>query len=245
MRRRNGLGRLPHALGVLLAGVLALTGCGIQQSDVVEAGGPATIAVAPGEGNRMLLFYVDADGRLTPAARSLPPLFGDDYRLAQGQVPPTYPRGMGVAARPALSALLRGPTAAERGAGLSTRLPQPGRKWTDDKRGPLVNVEPGEDGEPTLRVSVDFPLGDLDGTAARQLVCTAAYAEETDGRIPVVLSGPGSTRPAERCDDFEVGTPSQPEPDTPRETTGTTPADRRGSETAPSFGTPGPEPSPS
>ncbi|MCT4352863.1 hypothetical protein M5362_06940 [Streptomyces sp. Je 1-79] len=238
MRRGTALG------AALLAGALALTGCGIRQSDVVEAGGPATIAVAPGEGSRLLLFYVDVDGRLTPAARAL----DTDQRL-RGEAQPTYPRGLGVAALPALSALLRGPTAGERAAGLSTRLPELG--WETGKRGPLVNVETDEDGEPVLRVSLDFPLGDLEGTAARQLVCTAAYAEETDGRIAVVLSGPGSTRPAERCDEFEVGTPAPTE--TPAEggrpTTAdgplrTDPGTGGGAGGPGSTGTAGPKPSP-
>ncbi|MFC8274081.1 hypothetical protein ACFUJR_16435 [Streptomyces sp. NPDC057271] len=241
MRRGTGLGT------ALLAGALALTGCGIRQSDVVEAGGPATIAVAPGEVGRVLLFFVDVDGRLTPAARAL-----DTHQLMQEQVVATYPRGLGVAAPPALSALLRGPTAEERAAGLSTRLPEPA--WATGKGGPLVNVETDEDGEHRLRVSLDFPLGDLDGAAARQLVCTAAYAEETDGRIAVVLSGPGGARPAERCDEFEVapaasGTGAPPETDAPTEGgPSTTPSDLLGTGgggRAPGpTGTAGPEPSP-
>ncbi|MEU6986183.1 hypothetical protein ABZ946_22535 [Streptomyces sp. NPDC046324] len=241
MRRRGtGFG------AALLAGGLALTGCGIQQSDVVEAGGPATVAVAPGEGSRLLLFYVDVDGRLTPAARPMEPPFDYDYQSVPGQGPLTYPIGTGAIASKALAALLRGPNAAERAAGLASRLPEPGR-WADGKAGPLVNVE-GEDGdeEPTLRVSLDFPLGDLDGTAVRQLVCTAAYAEETDARIAVVLSGPGGTRPAERCDEFEVGTPAPSETVTPTDTetspgggpSPTTPGDLFG--TGGGAGSPGP-----
>ncbi|MFE5616373.1 hypothetical protein [Streptomyces sp. NPDC056470] len=228
MRRAAVLG------AALLTGALALTGCGIQQSDVVEAGGPATIAVAPGEVGRLLLFYVDVDGRLTPAARPLDP------RLMLREQ--AHPRGLGVAAPPALAALLRGPNADERAAGLSTRLPE--QAWATGDGGPLVNVEIDEDGERRLRVSVDFPLGDLDGAAARQLVCTAAYAEETDGRIAVVLSGPGGVRPAETCDEFEVTpgateTGALSETDTPTEGgPSTTPSDLFG--TGDAWRAPGP-----
>ncbi|MFF9910575.1 hypothetical protein [Streptomyces sp. NPDC013457] len=229
MRRGTGLG------AALLTGALALTGCGIQQSDVVEAGGPATIAVAPGEVGRVLLFFVDVDGRLTPAARAL-----DTDQLLREQIVATYPRGLGVASPPALSLLLRGTNAAERAAGLSTRLPE--GAGTAGGEGPLVNVEIDERGERRLRVSLDFPLGDLDGAAARQLVCTAAYAEETDGRIAVVLSGPGGARPAERCDEFEV-TPAAAETGTPAERDAPT---EGGPSNAPTdlFGTGGGRPAP-
>ncbi|WP_137989493.1 hypothetical protein [Streptomyces vilmorinianum] len=220
MKRRTGL-------GALLAGALALTGCGIQQTDVVEAGGPATIAVIPVQDSRFLLFYVDADGRLTPVARDMGGPFGgsEGYEPGSGTVLPTSPLGSGIIAPKALTVLLHGPNAAERAAGLHSRLPEPSA-WKHAKEGPLLSQEPvrtAANGEHTLRISLNLPLGDLEGTAIRQLVCTAAYAEETDGRVSVVLSGPGGELPAQRCDDFIVGTPTTAAQDTPSEGTRNTP----------------------
>ncbi|MEU9864298.1 hypothetical protein AB0D99_25830 [Streptomyces sp. NPDC047971] len=199
-------------LGALLTGGLALAGCGIQQSDVVEVGGPATVAVAPGETSRMLLFYVDADGRLMPVARDMAgPIDGwDGYRMPNGQPPPTYPLGSGIPGGKALAALLEGPNKEERAAGLATRLPgpRPGG-WTDKEAPHLLPRTDTTDAEHTLRVRLPFPVGELDGVAIRQLVCTAAYNEETDGRASVVLTGPGGSLPAERCDDVRVGSAAQ------------------------------------
>ncbi|MEU6877214.1 hypothetical protein [Streptomyces sp. NPDC046712] len=209
-------------LGALLAGVLVLAGCGIRQSDVVEAGGPATIAVVPVSGSRMLLFYVDADGRLLPVARELGgPLDGwEGYRMPPGEPPPTYPAGSGIVAAKALTVLLLGPNKAEAAAGLTTRLPAPGT-WRD-KEGPHISQGPdttGEDGERRLRIRLPFPVGELDGAGIRQLVCTAAYAEEAEGRASVVLSGPGGSLPAEGCDDLRVGSAESDASDVPREGT--------------------------
>lgn len=221
-------------LGALLTGGLVLTGCGIQQSDVVEVGGPATVAVAPGETSRMLLFYVDADGRLMPVARDMAgPIDGwEDYRMPFGMAEPTYRPGSGIAGSKALAALLEGPNKEETAAGLATRLPGPGG-WTD-KDAPHFLPPSGTGGaERTLRVRLPFPVGELDGAAIRQLVCTAAYNEETDGLAAVVLTGPGGSLPAERCDDVRVGSAAQDASDAPDTTThptdpgGTTPSATR------------------
>ncbi|MFB7372201.1 hypothetical protein ACFC0D_20435 [Streptomyces sp. NPDC056222] len=234
-------------LGALLAGGLALAGCGIQQSDVVEVGGPATVAVAPGEGGRMLLFYVDADGGLMPVAREMGgPIDGwDDYRMPVGTPPPTYPLGSGIAGTKALAALLAGPNKEEKAAGLATRLPGPGGRT--DKGIPYILPRHDTTGaERTLRIHVPFHVGELDGVAIRQLVCTVAYNEETDGRTAVVLAGPDGSLPAERCDDLRVGTavtgPSE-SPDATARETGTGGTGRTGTGGTDPSGATHPEPS--
>ncbi|MFD9033583.1 hypothetical protein ACFVZW_20895 [Streptomyces sp. NPDC059567] len=208
-------------IGALVAGGLALAGCGIRQSDVVEVGGPATVAVAPGEGGRMLLFYVDTDGRLMPVAREIGgPIDGwEEYRMPFGKPPPTYPLGSGIVGSRALAALLEGPNKEEKAAGLATRLPGPGG-WTD-KEIPQILPEPDTtdvNGERTLRIRLPFSVGELDGAAIRQLVCTVAYNEETDGLASVVLTGPGGALPAERCDDVRVGSAVRDASDGPDDT---------------------------
>ncbi|MFE5482426.1 hypothetical protein [Streptomyces sp. NPDC056527] len=220
-------------LGALVAGGLVLTGCGIRQSDVVEVGGPATVAVAPGESGRMLLFYVDADGRLMPVARETGgPIDGwEDYRMPFGKPPPTYPLGSGIVGSRALAALLEGPNKDERAAGLATRLPGPGG-WTDKEIPQILpNPDPTDaNGGRTLRIRLPFRVDELDGAAIRQLVCTVAYNEETDGLAPVVLTGPDGALSAERCDDVRVGSAVKDASDGP-DGTETTPhgTDRKGS----------------
>ncbi|MEU7032792.1 hypothetical protein ABZ958_03780 [Streptomyces sp. NPDC046237] len=242
MRRRTGL-------AALFAGVLALTGCGIQQSDVVEAGGPATIAVLPVDDSRFLLFYVDADDRLVPATRALAGPFGEEYQLPDQGVA-THPLGSGSVAPKALTLLLEGPSETERAAGLRTRLPQPSA-WKNAEAGLHVSLEHDTadgGGEFTLRIRLPFPLDELDGAAIRQLVCTAAYAEESDGRASVILSGPGGALPAERCDDFIVDKPATTTSDVPSVTgraTGTTDSpDTRRDPNATGTGRPGASPAP-
>ncbi|MET9434358.1 hypothetical protein [Streptomyces sp. NPDC006551] len=211
--------RRGRRLAAALAGTLALAGCGIRETDVVEAGGPATVAVVPVPQSRMLLFFVDADGRLMPVARERGwPLdgLGEEYELGP-DVAPEYRRGGGLIAAKTLAALLAGPNEDDRAAGLSTRLSPVGKEGQitskADKGGPGGSLR--------LRVDVSFALDGLDGTALRQLVCTAAYAEDIDGRASVVLSGPGGTLPEDRCDDLLVGAPSSTQPGTSPQPSGT------------------------
>ncbi|MFE7753023.1 hypothetical protein [Streptomyces sp. NPDC057428] len=105
-----------------VAALAALTACGIQETDVIGASGPATIDVLPARQVRMLLFFLSPDGTLVPVPRIVgggdATVFGEEYTLE------TYDE-MGSAdpaARPptakAVAALLAGPQKAKRRAGL-------------------------------------------------------------------------------------------------------------------------------
>ncbi|MEU8529369.1 MULTISPECIES: hypothetical protein [Streptomyces] len=122
MTRTTRLGRAAVALAALS---LAVTGCGIQESDVVEAGGAATVGVSPEGPDRITLFFVSEDGRLVPVVRSrYNPL--DDARAPQSGTGSADSGPMG--AGKILAALTHGTTDAERAAGLHSRIPEAGLK---------------------------------------------------------------------------------------------------------------------
>ncbi|MET9951664.1 hypothetical protein ABZ135_08955 [Streptomyces sp. NPDC006339] len=182
---RTVLGRTVLGLAALLS-LPSLAACGIQKSDVVEAGGPAPVTVHPTGGIRMLLFFVDRDGRLMPVARDLRPDIGigpDTEEGAQGIEPTTPPEvDYRVPSDKLLSALLEGPEDKERAAGLTTRLTPHGSYQ--------VQVTPSKNaGTPVVLVRVATRVKDLDPVAVRQLVCTAAYAEDPTGAVPVGIRG--------------------------------------------------------
>ena len=137
----------------------ALTSCGIPTTGVVEAGGPAS-GVAP-----TLQVYFVADGALRGVDRSI-----------AGPVDPES----------AVRVLLKGPTRAERAAGLYTVLPPEASLMS------RVTVTSRE-GRVTIRLSaVPGDSGDL---AAAQLICTTVAAQRviapgTDPQ-PVTVTGPG------------------------------------------------------
>lgn len=203
MRRLRGA----LAPAVLL---LATTGCGIQQTDVVEAGPGATVTVIPPGEERMLLFLVDRDGRVRPVARAMSnPLVHWDTGPSSGtgtESPWTPaetegPGGSGAEtsvgkartkAGKALVVLSIGPTDAERDAGLGSRLP-------GDGESPVTIVEQStQGGRTTIRTSM--PVKELEGTAVQQVVCTVAYAEDPTAPPEVVLVGPDGELPATRCE---------------------------------------------
>lgn len=168
-----------------LAALLALTGCGIQETDVIEAGGPATLDVLPAREHRMMAFLLAPDGLLVPSPRSV------DTGAWNGSVGPES----GTAPEPpstvkTVAALLAGPNAAETRAGLSNApsLPDPST---------VVGTEVSGG---TARLTLDTPLAPLTRTARQQLVCTMAYAESADGGVPVALEGTDGALPAETCD---------------------------------------------
>ncbi|MEV4681292.1 hypothetical protein [Streptomyces kurssanovii] len=168
-----------------LAALLALTGCGIQETDVIEAGGPATLDVLPAREHRMMGFLLSPDGLLVPSPRSV------DTRVWDGGVGPesgTAPKAPSTAKT--VAALLAGPNAAEKRAGLSNdpSLPDPST---------VVGTEVSGG---TARLTLDTPLTPLTGVARQQLVCTVAYAESDNGGVPVVLVGTDGARPAATCD---------------------------------------------
>ncbi|MFC8883066.1 hypothetical protein ACFT54_06815 [Streptomyces cinereoruber] len=149
MRRRAAA-----ASAALLA--LAAGGCGIRETDVVEAGGAATVVVQPVPEDRMTLYFLGPDGGMLPVARDVGPHapspsptrpadgsgadrmpyegFGPEYEISTGT--PAHGR---IPTDKVLAALLAGPTEAERAAGATTALPGPptGRRtWRRPRPGP-------------------------------------------------------------------------------------------------------------
>ncbi|MGW0116935.1 hypothetical protein [Streptomyces sp. NPDC003327] len=207
MNRRRAAAALPGLLAA--AGLLPLTACGIQQSDVVEAGGAPTVAVAPIPESRMILYFLGPDGRSMPVAREVGVGVADPTHPGDGTGAARLPydgfgtgyeiraedlRGTRVVTDKVLGALLHGPGDTEAAAGLTTALPA--------SRG-LLHVQEekqgGTEGRRLFRVRAPFPVTGLREPAVQQLVCTTAYAEDPAGRAEVTLTGPDGTLPAERC----------------------------------------------
>lgn len=169
----------------LLAAWLPLAACGIQETDVIAAGGAATIDVLPARQVRMLLFF-SHDSVLMPVPRTVgeSEFTGDEM----GQ------DSSGEAARPptekTMTALLVSPNEAEKLAGMvnEASLPAPGTQAT---------TEVTDDG---VDVTLEAPLDGLTRPAELQLVCTVAFAESTDGTVTVTLRGTDGTRTPMRCD---------------------------------------------
>lgn len=175
------------AVGVPLAG-----GCGIRDSDVIEAGGPATVEAFLNRDADMLLFFRSPDGGLSPVVREVRPSagFGDEY-IEPGTVArdPFGPAGPAPTEKVVL-ALLSGPGEADRAAGLTTALPALREKEA-------VQVEVGSDGGITARLPL--AVQDLDATAVRQLTCTIAYNQAKDGRGVVTLRGQDGAQRTGSC----------------------------------------------
>ncbi|MFE2021502.1 hypothetical protein ACFW9O_26025 [Streptomyces sp. NPDC059499] len=175
----------------LLAAWLPLAACGIQETDVIAAGGAATIDVLPARQIRMLLFFSHGSG-LIPVPRTVGETEVPGDELGQDS------NGNGEAARPStektIAALLAGPNEAEKKAGMvnDASLPAPGTPAT-----PQVT----QDG---VDVILKAPLEGLTRPAERQLVCTVAFAESLDGTVTVTLRGTDGTRTPARCDPRSV-----------------------------------------
>ncbi|KQX53102.1 MULTISPECIES: hypothetical protein [unclassified Streptomyces] len=206
MRRRP-------AAALLALLTLTATACGIQESDVVEAGGAATVAVAPIPEYRTVLYFLGPDGRSMPVARELSgpvPVAtnpsdgtGTGEALHEEVTPEDKAAGIGlrpgeVATDMVLAMLLAGPVAAEATAGITTALPDGatagGLHVTPDPSGPTS-------GRRLLRLRAPFPVMELSESAVRQLVCTTAYAEHPAGLVDVSVTGPDGALPVARCDD--------------------------------------------
>ncbi|MFB8208352.1 hypothetical protein [Streptomyces sp. NPDC056010] len=160
-----------RVFGALLPVLLLVTGCGIRATDVVEAGEPATVEVAPADQLGTLLYFVSSSSasRLMPVVRNT-----RTVRVGGGG---TW-REAGATEQPdALSLLFLGPTRTERDAGLRSELPT-GRT--------RVAVELNADG---VRVTVDMPVIGLSQAARQQLICTAARARTADRTEAVTVKG--------------------------------------------------------
>lgn len=173
-----------------LAALLPLAACGIQETDVIGAGGGATVDVLPARQIRMLLFFLSPDGLLMPVPRVVGDSgFGGGYEGGQ-----RGPDGAEESAPPSTEktvvALLSGPTPSERRAGLGNEpsLPEPTTRISVTASGGRVEF------------ALTAPLADLTERAAQQLVCTVAYAESDTGSVPVTLRGTDGTRAPARCD---------------------------------------------
>ncbi|MFE5922849.1 hypothetical protein [Streptomyces sp. NPDC056468] len=178
-----------------------LGGCGIKETDVIEAGGPASFQAFLNRDYDMLLFFRSPDGALTPVIRTTGPS-AEDENLGEAAGP--------VPTEKVVLALLGGPRDEDRAAGLSTSLPA-------TRPGATVEVEASPGGRVTTRLPV--ALKGLSGPALRQLICTIAYSQDADGKVAVQLTGqdgvsrsgtcglaPGHTRNASMDTEPRAGT---------------------------------------
>ncbi|WP_448316826.1 hypothetical protein [Streptomyces sp. CO7] len=175
-----------------LAALLPLTACGIQETDVIEAGGGATIDVLPARQVRMLLFFLSPDGQLVPSPRIVDDGApdGDDAYAAGQQMPDGAAEVAPPSVEDTVAALLSGPAPPESGAGLGNDPSLPGPRTLT-----TVTVSDG-----SLELGLSASVDDLTARAERQLVCTAAYAQSAAGSVPVTLRGTDGARPPARCD---------------------------------------------
>ncbi len=199
MRRARTRRRAATAVAVVAA-VPLLGGCGIPETDVIEAGGPASFQAFLDREQDMLLFFRSPDGQLTPVIRSTVPEggFGDVY-VRPGSADPDPGETAGpVPTEKVVGALLAGPRKEDRTAGLSTSLPAV-------RPGGAVEVELFPGG----RVMTRLPLAlkGLDTTALQQLTCTIAYSQNADGRVVVELTGQDGTTRSGTCGFTPAGTP--------------------------------------
>ncbi|MFJ1803605.1 hypothetical protein [Streptomyces sp. NPDC088180] len=190
MRRAGWRG---FVVGSLVAvGAPLVGGCGIQASDAIEAGGPATVDAFLNRDHDMLLFFHSPDGGLSPVIRPVRPSsgFGDAYvEPGSGERDPTGPAGPAPTEKVVL-ALLSGPGRTDRAAGLTTALPAV-------REGGTVAVRVASDGG--IAVRLPLAVQGLDATAVRQLTCTIAYNEATDGRGVVTLTGQDGAKTSRTC----------------------------------------------
>ncbi|MEU3319770.1 MULTISPECIES: hypothetical protein [unclassified Streptomyces] len=177
---------------VATVGAPLVGGCGIQDSDVIEAGGPATVEAFLNRDADMLLFFRSPDGGLNPVIRGVRPSagFGDAY-IEPGAVDrhPAGPTGP-ASTEKVILALLSGPGAADRAAGLTTVLPAVREKEA-------VRVEVSSDGGVTAHLP--FAVEGLEATAVNQLTCTIAYNQARDGRGVVTLRGQDGAERSGAC----------------------------------------------
>jgi hypothetical protein len=166
--------------------VLLLGGCGIQETDVIEAGDPAGTEAFFNRNDNTLLFFRFPDGVVTPVIRQIEPPANSGN--AGAKKPGAAARRM--SAEKAVLALLRGPRAKDRAAGLTTALPAA-------RPGATVEIEPAPNNGVTVRLPLD--LKELDSTALRQLTCTIAYSLSAAGQTVVELTGQDGTSSTGTC----------------------------------------------
>ncbi|MGW9029628.1 hypothetical protein ACWGQ5_37025 [Streptomyces sp. NPDC055722] len=173
-RLSPAIGRAVAACTAFATAAAVLTGCGVQQSDAIEAGGPATVTVYPGPRQRVLLFFLSPQGRLAPVSRP----------DRKGRFSPTGIEQLDV--HNVLAELFAGPLANERKAGLHTGLPR--------LKGP-VGIGSASGG---LTIRIPLSVRHLKETAISQVVCTAALAQGDDDTA-VTIEGEDGTLPPAHC----------------------------------------------
>ncbi|MFE6184843.1 hypothetical protein ACFQ6U_10520 [Streptomyces sp. NPDC056465] len=183
---------LRAAAGV--AALAVLTACGIQETDVIGASGPATIDVLPARQVRMLLFFLSPDGTVVPVPRIVGAEgggagFGDEYGLPDGKKAGTADPTSRPPTEKTVAALVSGPLKVESRAGLRN----------DPSLSALTAVTRLSRTGDTADLVVPVPLSGLAEPARRQLVCTIAYAESPDGTVGVTLRGTDGALAPERC----------------------------------------------
>ncbi|MEU0596973.1 hypothetical protein ABZ484_01715 [Streptomyces sp. NPDC006393] len=162
-----------RAVAACATAATLLTGCGVQKTGVIEVGGPATVMAADPKG-QYFLFFLSTEERLTPVVR-----FSKGYDLPGGTEPVDVPT--------AITALFAGPQADDRAAGLRTELPK-----LNGSMG--VSTGPGK-----VRIVLPLAVRPLGKPAVRQLVCTAAFAQGSDGTAEVTVQGEDGALPPARC----------------------------------------------
>ncbi|GLW50608.1 hypothetical protein Stsp02_62690 [Streptomyces sp. NBRC 14336] len=170
--RRTGVG-----VGVAAAAVVLLGGCGIQESDVIEAGGPASIDAFVNSRSDLLLFFPSADGRLHPVIRYA-------HLLVDGEPEPVRPPTDRVVVD-----LLLGPSEEDLAAGLTTALP-------DRFEG---KTEVGEPIDGRVAARLPLGVGPLNRVARQQLICSIAYSKDTSGAVEVELTGTDGVTVTDTC----------------------------------------------
>ncbi|THA60958.1 hypothetical protein E6P78_26085 [Streptomyces sp. A0958] len=170
-----------RALGALLPVLLLATGCGIRATDVVEAGEPATVEVAPAGQLGTLLYFVSSSSasRLLPVVRTADP---QDYGKGKA-----WEDDRPAGAPATLALLFEGPNASERAAGLRSELPVGGVK---------AGVELSAQG---VQVTLSIRVAGLSQAARQQLICTAARARTADRTEAVTVTGTDGVIGPEHC----------------------------------------------
>ncbi|WP_299535793.1 hypothetical protein [uncultured Streptomyces sp.] len=196
MRARRSRAGGAARLAVLLA--LAhgpLTGCGIQETEVVAAGRPAVGDLLPPRETRLLLFFYAPDGELLPVPRVL------DVPWHGGNTPSNgEEEEEALSPLAAVTAQLTGPNKDERRSGLRNAPSLPGRASAADR---VVT------GGSTVEVELDTDVRPLTARARDQLVCTAAYAAHPQGAEPVSLVGRDGRLPPADCSVRPVPAPAR------------------------------------
>ncbi|MEU8890739.1 hypothetical protein [Streptomyces sp. NPDC048442] len=187
------------ALAAVPVTALLLVGCGIRETDVIEAGDPGRVQNFVNPDGDALLFFRLPHGELTPVPRRfrLSGAFGDEYRQPEGAT-----RRMST--EEAISALLGGPGKAEKAAGLGTALPRITtggiRVRTSGSAGGSGGGSVAGSAAGEVVLTLPLAVGRLDATAVRQLICTAAYSRDRDGRATVRMTGQDGVSASGTCD---------------------------------------------